>query len=180
MTLALGILTSSFIPAIAVIATAALFTRRIGAMRAGAGDSPVDPAELSMERYRPMLRLLDRDDIRFLRNQPGATSTLIQRFRKQRCQIFLGYLQCLERDFRRASDGLILVMLHSQSDRRDLIPALIGGRLKFGMRLLLVRYRLWLYQWDLGTEPVGRLVGLVEGLQQQLQALAPLARGVEA
>ena len=40
--------------------------------------------ELSMERYRPMLRLLDAGDLDFLRAQPGFTEEMASRIRRQR------------------------------------------------------------------------------------------------
>src|SRR5579864_3809496 len=57
--------------------------------------------ELSIERYRPMLRLLDGEDLEFLRSQPGFTPKMATKLRIQRCLIFRGYLQCLNADFGR-------------------------------------------------------------------------------
>ena len=57
-------------------------------------------AELSVDRYRPMLRLLNDDDLRFLRVQPGFTPDMARSYARQRCKIFRGYLKCLETDFR--------------------------------------------------------------------------------
>ena len=51
--------------------------------------------ELSIERYRPMMRLLDGGDLEFLRSQPGFTPRMATKLRAQRCQIFRGYLRCL-------------------------------------------------------------------------------------
>src|ERR1700730_11642950 len=55
--------------------------------------------ELSVERYRPILRLLGGEDFRFLRDQPGCTAAMVTRLRAQRCQIFKGYLRDLQGDF---------------------------------------------------------------------------------
>src|SRR5579863_2709422 len=55
--------------------------------------------ELSADRYRPMLRLLDESDLKFLKTQPGYDSRTVARLRAQRCQIFRGYLKCLNADF---------------------------------------------------------------------------------
>ena len=57
--------------------------------------------ELSIERYRPMIRLLDGQDLEFLRSQPGFNAAMASKLRVQRCQIFKGYLKCLEADFAR-------------------------------------------------------------------------------
>src|ERR1700683_4100357 len=76
--------------------------------------------ELSMERYRPMLRLLDSGDLEFLRSQPGFNSQMVSKLRVQRCQIFLGYLRCLNLDFKRVCAAIKILMLQSQLDRPDL------------------------------------------------------------
>ena len=55
--------------------------------------------DLSLDRYRPMLRMLDGDDIEFLRSQPGFTPGMATKLRAQRTQIFRGYLKSLETRF---------------------------------------------------------------------------------
>ena len=177
MTLTLATLTALFVPARAVIAVSVLVCRQIAILQRRSS-IPLDcAAELSVERYRPMFRLLEEDDIRFLRSQPGAPPALVNRLRKQRCQLFRGYLRHLERDFQQASDALILVMVQSQSDRNDLISALIRSRLKFTTGVFLVRCRLLLYRWNVGREPVARLVKLFEGLHLELRTLVPHTQG---
>ena len=175
MTFTLAALSAMLLPALALIGIAIVVGRQIGALQRRSS-LPLDwTAELSVERYRPMLRLLDNDDLRFLRLQPGATPALVGRLREQRCQVFRGYLRSLERDFRQASAALALVMMQSHSDRTDLIPALIGSSVRFAAGLFLVRCRLLLYRWDVGQEPVARLVSLFEGLQLELRALSPVS-----
>src|SRR5205807_20468 len=66
--------------------------------------------ELSIERYRPMLRLLESSDLEFLRTQPGYSPKMESNLRAQRCQIFGGYLRCLNMDFRRVCMALKLIM----------------------------------------------------------------------
>src|SRR5579872_252732 len=75
--------------------------------------------ELSIERYRPMMRLLNGGDLEFLRTQPGFTSKMETKLRIQRCQIFRGYLRCLSSDFGRVCAAIKLVMLQSRHDRPD-------------------------------------------------------------
>src|ERR1022692_4950702 len=58
-------------------------------------------SELSTERYRPMLRLLDATDFQFLRAQKGFTPEMERRLRRQRVQAFRGYLRLLVADFDR-------------------------------------------------------------------------------
>lgn len=129
--------------------------------------------ELSVDRYRPMFRLLEDDDIRFLRSQPGASPALVNRLRRQRYQVFQGYLSSLQRDFQQACQALIHLAIHSRTDRRDIVRALVVSQAKFSLGVFRVRCRLVLYRWDVGQEPVARLVRLFEGLQLELLALTP-------
>src|SRR5579872_6000653 len=105
--------------------------------------------ELSIERYRPMMRLLDGGDIAFLRTQPGFTPSMASKLRQQRSKLFRGYLNCLTGDFSRVCSAIKLVMLHSQYDRPDLATALIRHQVMFGMGMLAVYFRLALYHWGL-------------------------------
>jgi hypothetical protein len=181
MTLPITALAALFLSALPVVAAAVFVLRRLAALQRRAG-KPDDAwsADLSVERYRPMIRLLNVDDIRFLRAQPGVTPEMLHRLRRQRCQIFRGYLKNLERDFQQASDALILVMVQSQVDRRDLIPVFVGSRIKFATAAFSIRCRLLLYRWNIGQEPVQRLLGLFEGLQLELLAWTPTPEGARS
>lgn len=154
--------------ALLLIALGALAYRQI------AGSHRLDwVPEPAIDRYRPMLRLLDEADIEFLRTQPGSTPTLMRCFRRQRCRLFREYLRSLERDFHAASHALILIVIHSPRDRRDLLRALFVARWRFAAGIFRVRGRLLLYRCNVSQEPVAQLVSLFEGLQLELLALAP-------
>src|ERR1035437_3525236 len=75
--------------------------------------------ELSIERYRPMMHLLDGGELESLRSQPGFTPGMASKLRMQRCQIFCEYLRRLNADFQRVCAALKLLMLHSRYDRPD-------------------------------------------------------------
>jgi hypothetical protein len=126
---------------------------------------------INVERYRPMFRLLDEGDIRFLLSQPGGTPALIRRLRQQRCQLFRAYLSSLNRDFGVACQALVQIAAQSTSDRRDLLRALMVSRAKFSLGVFRVRCRLFFYRWDVGHEPVARLLRLFEGLQVELHVI---------
>src|ERR1039457_1660901 len=87
--------------------------------------------ELSIERYRPMMRLLDGGDLDFLRSQPGYTPRMATRLRTQRCLIFRGYLRCLNADFGRVCAAVKVLMLQSRNDRPDLAAALVRHQATF-------------------------------------------------
>ena len=142
------------------------------------GDLPVTAEwidELSTERYRPMMRLLDGRDLEFLSSQPGFTPQLAARIRVQRCQIFRGYLRCLSADFRRITAALKLIMLHSRQDRPDLARTLVRQQLAFGWGMLVVHCRLFLYRWGLCTVDVTGLVRIFDSVRVELRSMVPVA-----
>ena len=136
--------------------------------------------ELSLERYRPMMRLLDRRDLEFLREQPGYTPGLMTRLRAQRCQIFRGYLRCLNQDFARVVLALKLVLLHSQDDRPELAAALLRQQFLFAAGLGAAQVRLLLYRWGWCGVDVAGLVRIFDTMRLELQNLVPAALGVES
>lgn len=129
--------------------------------------------ELSVERYRPMLRLLDGKDIEFLRVQPGFTPAMEKQLRRQRCQIFRGYLHSLSTDFRRVCAAIKVVILYSKSDRPDLASALIQHQLVFGLSFLRVEAALQFYRWGLCDVDVSSLMGVFDATRVELRSLVP-------
>ena len=134
--------------------------------------------ELSIDRYRPAMRLLDSRDIEFLRSQAGFTPKMEAKLRAQRCQIFRGYLRCLDMDFQRVCMALKLVLLHSEQDRPDLSALLVHHRIMFATGLLAARFRLFLYRWGICTVDVTSLVRIFDVMRIELRTLVPAAMPV--
>jgi hypothetical protein len=172
MTLTLATFLILLASAVVFIAVSLLIRQLLAEVRRRLS-TPLSWPELSVDRYRPMFRLLEDDDIRFLRSQPGASPALVNRLRRQRYQVFQGYLSSLQRDFQQACETLIHLAIHSHTDRQDIVRALVVSQAKFSLGVFRVRCRLVLYRWDVGQEPVARLVRLFEGLQLELLALTP-------
>ncbi len=129
--------------------------------------------DLSIERYRPMMRLLDGGDIAFLRKQPGFTPGMATKLRQQRCQIFRGYLRSLDTDFTRVCSAMKLVMLHSNHDRPDLAAALIRQQAMFAVGMANVQFGLLLYRWGVCGVDVAGLVNIFDNLRVELRTLVP-------
>jgi hypothetical protein len=124
--------------------------------------------ELSTDRYRPMMRLLDTSDIEFLRTQPGFTPEMETRLRAQRCQVFRTYLRCLELDFQRVATALKIIMSQSEKDRGDLAAVLLQHQLKFALGMQVMRGRLMLYQWGIGQVDAASLLRTFDVLRIEL------------
>src|SRR5947207_8004990 len=115
-------------------------------------------SDLSTERYKPMLRLLDSADIEFLRGQPGYTSDMESKLRAQRCQVFRGYLRCLTSDFQRVCMALKTVMVASEQDRPDLAILVLQQQALFAIIMLGVHWRILLYRLGVCSVDVTGLV----------------------
>jgi len=136
--------------------------------------------ELSIERYRPMMHLLDAGDLELLRSQPGFTPAMAAKVRLQRCQVFRGYLRSLRTDFQRVCAALKLLMLHSRYDRPDLAGVLVHQQLMFECGMVLVRFRLFLYRFGLCGVDVTDLVKIFDLMRLELRRLVPAAAAVGA
>jgi hypothetical protein len=167
------VLIAATVIALGVVAALWVLVRRIGS----AGKTlPVTAEwidELSMERYRPMLRLLDGEDLRFLQSQPGFTPRMVSRLRAQRCQIFRGYLRCLSSDFGRVCGAVKLLMLQSRRDRPDLAVVLLRSQFSFATAMLLVYGRLGLYRLGICGVDVSDLVRTFDLMRVELRQLVP-------
>jgi hypothetical protein len=128
---------------------------------------------LSVDRYRPMLRLLERSDLRFLQSQPGFQPRMSRRLRRQRCRLFQGYLRHLTADFQHTCTALQMIMLRSGGDRPDLAKALLQAQTAFACGLLVVRFRLLLCRLGGASVDVTGLLNLFDILQSELRNMAP-------
>jgi len=129
--------------------------------------------ELSVERYRPMMRLLDGADLEFLRSQPGVTPRMATNLRIQRCQIFRGYLRCLNGDFQRVCAAIKILMVQSRQDRPDLAGLLVQQQMRFACEMGLVYFRLVLYRWGVCGVDVTSLVKNFDLMRLELRSLVP-------
>jgi hypothetical protein len=131
--------------------------------------------ELSTERYRPMLRLLDSEDLDFVRSQPNCTPKLLDCVRRQRVQVFRGYLRQLGIEFGRTCAALKLLMVHASCDRPDLASTLVRSQVAFAAGMLAVQVRLVFYSLGVGTPKVADLLKLFDGMRVELRTLVPAA-----
>jgi hypothetical protein len=171
------LITICALPTLAVFCVLAYLVKKV----AFASELPVTSdwiEDLSLERYRPMLHMLDGGDIEFLRSQPGFTPAMAAKLRAQRTQIFRGYLKSLETDFARICAAIKLIMLQCKYDRPELAEALIRNQVTFACAMLSVRLRLLLYSWGVCGVDATRAVKLFESMRVELRTLVPSSSAV--
>jgi len=129
--------------------------------------------ELSTERYKPMLRLLGEEELSFIRRQPGFTPHMEAQFRRQRCQVFRGYLRSLSSDFNRVSIALKLLMVQASTDRPDLAATLVRTRIAFTFALIAAHFHVVLYCFGLSRFDASQLLHLFNSMRVELRTLVP-------
>jgi len=146
------------------------------------GRKSVMPADwdsiFSPSRYKPMERLLDPTDYRFLESQPAYSRKMARRVRSNRIDTFRGYARCLARDYSRVSAAVRVLMVHAPVDRSALAGLLLKQRLEFSFNMASLEGRLFLHSLGL-TAPTVDVRSMVESLDTlcaQLRALAPAAQ----
>ena len=157
--------------ALVPIGLAVLLLYRTLASRQNSNVSADQLVAISPEKYRPMERLLQEEDFRFLSSQPGFSPQLGRRFRTERRRIFRGYLRNLSMDFGRVSSACQMLIVHAADDRGDLAKSLMRLRVTFGLGMVAIEGRLLLHAAGLGAVDVRSLVESLAAMQSQIQVL---------
>lgn len=138
-------------------------------------DNP-DPQWLqsfSVERYRPMLRLLSESDYIYLSSQ-GVDSAATKRLRAERRRVFGIYLSNLVRDFNRLHWAAQTVLLASEADNPGLSERLVRTKARFQRTVMLVRFRLLLNTLGLGGVEAGTIIDALELVNSDFRSLIAL------
>ena len=161
-----------------ITTTVVLFVMALGAVfivlqkiRTNGNSVPAEVLrECSVERYRPMLWLLDTSDCEsIIAIAPEHSRLLRRRCRAERRSLFRIYLREMGADHARIVGAIRCVLVESQSDRPDLAKALYHCQLKFALAMVSVQFRLLLHAMGTGTIEARSLVAAIESIQLQLQ-----------
>ena len=136
-------------------------------------DTAID--QLSLDRYRPMFRLLSSCDIEFMRACPGTTARHVRTLRDRRARILRQYLSSLSSDFHRVCRETRGLIANSRDDRSALAVALLRGQVDFARNMAAVRIRLALYRFGMARVELGSLLYRFDSVRLQLRELVPSA-----
>jgi hypothetical protein len=129
--------------------------------------------ETSLDRYRPMTRLLDSEDLRFVASRPGYRTEVGARLRDSRRRIFRMYLAELSADFQRLHAGARRMAAEAPEQHAGLIPVLMWQQIAFWRSLAAIELRLALSWAGLAPTDARGLLKIVEDLQRALASAAP-------
>ena len=126
-----------------------------------------DPA-----RYAPLQRLLDEDDIRYVRSLRGYDSRIEKDLRRRRAEIFRSYLTDLVEDFERLQMvGKLMVMAGGATPM--LREQLFLQKLAFSKALFRVRVQLALNSLGLGRVDARSLIEALQSTNVVMHSALP-------
>lgn len=161
----LSFLPALLLPCLVLAGAWALLLRRLIACRDADGSD-----DFSMERYRPLLRLLRQDDDAFL-GATGLHPRRIRALRRAKRRVIRAYLTDLGGDFERLHRRAQFAVLHAGEDQSRLALRLFRERIAFWAAVTRIEFGLLL-------EPLGVRVAAPElfASVRLVDACAGLAR----
>jgi hypothetical protein len=122
-------------------------------------------AEFSSFRYLPMRRLLADEDEEFFARSTNDSEDLRTEFRAERRRLFCQYLDLMQADFQRLSEGLKLAMIHAGEDQTPEVYRLLRMEWNFRKLLWMARLRV-VFHWAgiRAIEPV-ELINALQGFE---------------
>lgn len=156
------------------LAVLALFVRSLSKAGASLPHDHTWLDEFSIDKYRPMLRLLSERDFEYLSMQSGFTPEIARRLRIERRKIFRAYLINLVRDFNRLQAAGRELIASASADRSDLATALFRYQVIFYYSVVALHVRLGLYTIGIGTADAREVLTLLESFRMEVANRSPL------
>lgn len=127
--------------------------------------------ECSLERYRPLARLLAREDADFLR-QNTICPKVAARWERSQGRIIRLYLKELAADFHRLHANARVLVAESPEQYAGLVPFLFRQQFTFWRTLAMIELRWALGGWKVGKIPLEELVRVIEAIQREISRVA--------
>jgi hypothetical protein len=151
----------------------AVFRMRSGIRQHTAAEAGSPAGGFSIDRYRPMERLLSAEDLEFLRRAHGYTPELGARWKKQQLRLFQMYLAELRCDFRQLHAAARAIVANTHTESPEIVRALVSQRVQFEYVSLRLELEIRMAQCGLGQVSAKGLIAMVERMRQELEVLAP-------
>lgn len=131
-----------------------------------------NPVEFSVDRYEPMARLMNGEDLLFLKSQPGFRPELGKKFCQERRRIFRLYLQELAADFHRLHAHARLMVASMPADHSPLVGMLIRQQARFWYEMAAIELRLSLHWMEAGSIHARSLIDAVASMHLEINRAA--------
>ncbi|MDX2266887.1 MAG: hypothetical protein NW208_02200 [Bryobacter sp.] len=130
--------------------------------------------------YRPMLTLLDADELATAKHLPNVSRQEWSAFRRARVQAFRLYLQDLKLDFHRLEFKLRYLLLAKPASQHQLLSRLNQLKLSFTLRCWFLEARVMLFALGVGTVDASGLIRELNWLDAAMEASNPTVREMQA
>jgi hypothetical protein len=120
--------------------------------------------EFDIRRYRPMERLLAKDDLSYLTGL-GLDQRTLQQFRQERRRLFGRYLRNLQADFWSLHAAARALLIEAPEDRPELAAAIVRQQFTFQRTVWMIRLGLLVPGFSGATAEVSRLLDLTESMR---------------
>lgn len=156
----------------AVLAALVLFAFRMRAYWAAGPRLSSDVSDFSLSRYEPMTRLLESEDLEFLKSQSGYRPEIGEKLRRDRVRIFRLYLTDLAADFRALHSAARVMVANSGEEHADLIGSLFRQQVTFWRAIAAIEFRLAMGGLGFAKPEVRGLIEAMETMRMELTRIS--------
>lgn len=161
----------------AIIAAIVFFALRLRVYWAPAVPPAAEFPELSLSRYEPMARLLSRQDIEFLKTQPGYRPEIARKLQRTRRRVFRSYLVDLAAEFRSLHALARHMVASAGAQDPALVSSLFRQQFTFWRAIAAIELRLMTsglgFAGALSNVNVGVLIDAMNTLRAEMARLTP-------
>jgi hypothetical protein len=148
--------------------SATLAWMRLRTRRGADTDTLFDTLGFSLERYKPMERLLSPEDFSYLTQMPGYRPEMGRQWKRDRRRLFRLYLNELAVDFNTLHSRARAVLAETGTESGELVAKLAGQKFAFWRTLAAIDLRLTMDALGVGSVDPRPLLQLVEAMRLEL------------
>ena len=165
----------------AMIAAVVLITLRLRVYLRVYWTPAIQPAdefpELSLSRYEPMARLLGRQDLEFLKSQPGYRPEIARKLQRTRLRVFRSYLVDLAAEFQSLHALARRMVANGSAQDAPLVSLLFRQQVTFWRAIVAIELRLMTGSLGFGealsSANVRVLIDAMNTLRAEIARIAP-------
>jgi hypothetical protein len=128
--------------------------------------------ELNATRYRPMVRLLDPQEVAFIERLPGYHPSIGRRLRMERRRVMLTYLSMMKADFDAAFRQATEMLANAPTDQGVFTEVLLRERWRFVFSYWRIRASVALRLTGETPAVVRQLLASMESVEHCLQSVS--------
>jgi hypothetical protein len=121
---------------------------------------------ISLDRYRPLGRLFNGEDLQFLSTRPGYRPEMAAAVRRSHRRVFRMYLSELSTDFHRLHSAARRLAVEAPETHEHLIGSLVTQQFQFWRIMAGIECQLALDWAGVGSADASRLLDVVKSLHQ--------------